>query len=71
MQIRRAVSRLERSLCGLCRQHPGEAVDGFEMLVERNELGSAFHGMGCDPDVVGRDPRALVPQVSGDSGKAV
>jgi len=31
----------------------------LKMLIEGDELGFVLHGLGCDPDIIGRDRPAL------------
>ena len=46
---------------------PREAVDRFEVGVERQKLGAGLHGVGGDPDVVRRDGRSFGAEGGGDS----
>jgi hypothetical protein len=37
-----------------------------KMLIEGDELGPVLHGLGCDPDIIGRERRALTFELQGE-----
>ena len=55
----------------IIQPQPRDAVHGLQMPVRRHEISSSFHGVGCNPHVVGRDGTALRPESSRYPGVAV
>jgi len=54
-------------LCYLARMEHSED----KMLIEGDELGPVLHGLGCDPDIIGRDRRALTFELQDQARVAI